>query len=165
MCTEAQWVEAACQWILLHAGGHADTVFDVANQNLGIFCYEHVVKAFSSGGGVVVKQAGDHAIALDTEASSVVISFASSFLLLDAGASAHCCRRITNYYCLLLFITIVYCEPMHVLILFCHTTLRCRACGGPAAQGLTAAAAATPCFHHHCARPRCSHCCNNCSCA
>jgi hypothetical protein len=109
VCTEAQWIEAACQWILLHAGGHADTVFDVANQNLGIFCYEHVVKAFSSGGGVVVKQAGDHAIALDTEASSVVISFASSFLLLDAGASAHCCAAellitIVCYCLLLLFI-------------------------------------------------------------
>ena len=89
-CSEMQWIETVCQWILLHAGTHADTVFDIANQNLGIFCYEQVVRTFRRAGDLVVKQAGDHAIALDSDASSVVISFASSFLLLDAGARLPC---------------------------------------------------------------------------
>jgi hypothetical protein len=89
-CSEMQWIETVCQWILLHAGTHADTVFDIANQNLGIFCYEQVVRTFRRVGDVVVKQAGDHAIALEADASSVVISFASSFLLLDAGGQLPC---------------------------------------------------------------------------
>lgn len=84
-CSEKQWIEHVCQWVLLHAGTNADTVFDIANQNLGIFCYEHVVKAFGNGGNVIVKQVGDHAIALEADASSAAISFASSFLLLDSG--------------------------------------------------------------------------------
>jgi hypothetical protein len=84
-CSEKQWIQHVCEWVLLHAGTNADTVFDVANQNLGIFCYEHVVNAFGNGGTVVVKQAGDHAIALEADASSAAISFASSFLLLDSG--------------------------------------------------------------------------------
>jgi hypothetical protein len=85
-CSERQWIESVCQWVLLHSGTNAETVFDIANQNLGIFCYEHVVKAFGNGGSVIVKQAGDHAIALEADSSSAVISFASSFLLLDAGS-------------------------------------------------------------------------------
>lgn len=89
-CSETQWIETVCQWVMLHAGAHADTVFDIANQNLGIFCYEHVVNAFGRGGGLVVKQAGDHAIALESDASSAEIAFASSFLLLDAGACILC---------------------------------------------------------------------------
>jgi hypothetical protein len=98
-CSETQWIEIVCQWVLLHAGVQADTVFDIANQNLGIFCYEHVVKAFGSRGGVIVKQAGDHAIALEADASSLAISFASSFLLLDAGARILFCAAILFYVC------------------------------------------------------------------
>ena len=99
-CSETQWIEIVCQWVLLHAGVQADTVFDIANQNLGIFCYEHVVKAFGSRGGVIVKQAGDHAIALEADASSLAISFASSFLLLDAGARILFCAAILFYVCI-----------------------------------------------------------------
>ncbi len=96
-CSEMQWIEHVCQWVLLHAGSNADTVFDIANQNVGIFCYEHVVKAFGNRGGVIVKQAGDHAIALEADASSVAISFASSFLLLDSGRCIRTSLQRANF--------------------------------------------------------------------
>jgi hypothetical protein len=87
-CSESQWIEIVCQWVLLHAGAHADTLFDIANQNMSLYCHEHVLRAFGKGGYLAAKQAGDHAISLDADSSSVSISFASSFLLQEAGASS-----------------------------------------------------------------------------
>jgi hypothetical protein len=131
-CSERQWIESVCQWVLLHSGANAETVFDIANQNLGIFCYEHVVKAFGNGGSVVVKQAGDHAIALEADSSSAVISFASSFLLLDAGSCIP-----TSPLNFLVATVILLLHKMCSLHDFCvlMRSLRCRTSGGSAAEG------------------------------